>query len=104
MLLALAHGDDVVEADLQGIVFRSEADELRAAGGVDVVDHAALALGHAFEIELQFHTLLVHGRRFQLVVVIAGDRAVRFGIHRRLLSPSSSRSVPWYDSERVRLK
>src|SRR4051794_20561847 len=94
MLLGMAHGDDVIEADLQLAGARAEADELRAVRSVDVVYYSRFPLRHAVEIELELDPLLVHRRGFQLVVVVARNRAVRFRIHGNPPCRSTSRSMP----------
>src|SRR5207237_8302077 len=43
---------------------------------VNVGDAPALALRHAFELELQLHIRPVHRSRFQLIVIVAGHRLV----------------------------
>src|ERR1041385_4879441 len=107
MLLGMAHGDDVIEADLQVPGAGAEADELRAVRSVDVVDDAGLPLRHAVEVELQLYPLLMHRRGFQLVVVVTRNRAVRFRIHGH---PSASLHFTfdaeplWYALPRVRLR
>src|SRR5438477_8980937 len=72
-VLLLAHGDDLIEANLQRAAVRLEADEFRAVRGVDIRNDTLLSLRNSFQLELQLDGLPVHGRRFELVVIVAGD-------------------------------
>src|SRR5438270_10697343 len=94
--LLLTKRDDVIEADLErAAIIGNETDPLRAVGRVDVRDLSAAALRHAFEVELQLDAVLVHRRRLELVVVVAGDRFVMLFGHSLPPAGSYAEAVPF---------
>src|SRR5438034_7850988 len=94
LILPLAHGDDVVEPDLHRAAVTVELHEFGAVGGVDVGDPPVLTLRDAFELELQLDARLVQRRRFELIVIVAGNRLVTLIRHESLLRSRLTRTMP----------